>query len=78
MVQSLVKTALALAIAAAASACAPPNPTIARDPVAAPAAGYKVACESKPFILNAYITSCAPVEAVRVRERKTTVVKAKG
>lgn len=78
MVQSFLKAASVLAIAIAASACAGPNPTIARDPIAPPPAGYKVACESKPFILNAYITNCTPAEAVRVRERTTVVVKAKG
>lgn len=80
MVQSVVKAALVLALGAGASACAAPYATIARDPIVPPSAGYKVVCESKPFILSAYITSCAPVQAVPVvvRKRKRVVVRAKG
>lgn len=54
----------------AAGGCGTPNPIIARDPLPPPPPGYRVACQSTPFVLNAFFSSCVPVQApVVVRQR---------
>ena len=59
-------------LAACAAACAP-NPIIARDPVPAPSPTDAFACDSKPFVLNAFLTTCRPVPV-----EPQVVVRAKG
>lgn len=61
-----------LALAASAGACAP-KPIIARDPVPAPAPGLGYACDSRPTVLNAFYSSCTPIQ----RETEV-VIRAKG
>lgn len=52
---SLVLTVTALAL----SACAA-NPIVARDPVPAPTGGESFACDSRPTLVNAFMTDCEP------------------
>jgi hypothetical protein len=55
----------------------PPNPIVARDPIPQPPPGYRVACASRPFLFNAYVTNCSPV-LVPVEVDRGTIVRAKG
>lgn len=69
---SRLSLTIALALAGPAGACAP-NPIVARDPVPAPAPGLSYACDSRPTVLNAFITTCDPV-----MRAPRAVVRAKG
>jgi hypothetical protein len=55
--------------------CGTPNPIVARDPVPRPPPGYRVVCQSTPFVLNAFFSSCEPVQ-VPVVVRQRAVVRA--
>lgn len=56
--------------------CGTPNPIVARDPVPPPPPGYRVVCQSTPFVLNAFISSCQPMQAPVVVVRERAVVRA--
>ncbi|NEU12185.1 hypothetical protein G3T14_08570 [Methylobacterium sp. BTF04] len=63
---------VALALAASAGACAP-KPIVSRDPVPAPAPGVGYVCDSRPFIVDTFYSTCEPT----LREREA-VLHAKG
>ena len=55
-----LKLSLVLAVTALALGACAANPIVARDPVPAPTGGESFACDSKPTLLNAFMTDCAP------------------
>lgn len=68
----LLNRIAALALAGTLCGCAP-NPIVARDPVPAPTSDIGYACDSRPLILNAFVTQCEPVS-----RQPQAVVRAKG
>lgn len=76
MTPRMFRGVFVLATLCLATACSqPPNRVVARDPIPPPRPGYRVVCESHPFIFNAYIGECREVP---IRTETRTVVRAKG
>ena len=64
---SLVLAVTGLALGGCAA-----NPIVARDPVPAPTGAESFACDSKPTLLNSFMTDCEPH---RRRHREAIAVK---
>jgi hypothetical protein len=53
----------------------PPNLVVARDPIPPPPPGYRVTCDTYPFLFETAIGNCREVP---VRTERRVVVRAKG
>jgi hypothetical protein len=68
--------ALAATLCLTGGCSLPPNLVVARDPIPPPPPGYRVKCDTYPFLFETAIGDCR--EVVPVRTERRVVVRAKG